>query len=292
MIATALLFSLFASGLVALAGRREPRLAAGAMLALLLIPMLQFLPKWEVLPLQGKDMTSTFPWGRLWLGVSALLTLRLPLAALTLHRWRRQGQVAGSIAVSKERNAEIILSPWVSGPMAAGIFRPVIFVPSCWPSWSEETRRIVLTHELAHLRRRDPLWLVLGQLACALHWFNPLVWWLARRQRIDAEFACDASVVESGIPAKRYASLLCDLAAGGTPPATAVAMAQESLLRGRVKHLFQPAHVCPPLATALLLGSLIAAAVALSIIGTRSPEVPVPIQEIQLRLSADPFPGN
>ncbi|MFM2241293.1 MAG: hypothetical protein RLZ97_148, partial [Verrucomicrobiota bacterium] len=49
MIATAIVFSLLASGLVAIAGRREPRLAVAAMVALLLIPLLHFLPKWQVL---------------------------------------------------------------------------------------------------------------------------------------------------------------------------------------------------------------------------------------------------
>lgn len=292
MIAAAIVFSLLASGLVAIAGRREPRLAAAAMVALLLIPLLHFLPKWQVLPAAAPSHDPDPTFAIVWLGGTLLLSARLGLAAAGLRRLRRSARSLGSLSLTATRRADLFIHDSISGPFAAGIFRPAIFVPPAWLHWSAETREIVLAHETAHLRRRDPLWLGLSQLACALHWFNPLVWWLAHRLRADAEFACDAQVVRSGVTARRYASVLCDLAAAQpTPPAT-LAMAQQSLLRGRVKRLFEPARRCPPLVTGTLLAALLLAALLLSLLDQHPATATPDAGEIQLRLSANPFPGN
>ena len=59
----------------------------------------------------------------------------------------------------------------------------------------------VLLHELAHLRRRDPLWQLVAHCGLALHWFNPLAWFAVRRLRIEQERACDDFVLRAGIRA-------------------------------------------------------------------------------------------
>ena len=293
MIASALAFSLVASLAVALAGRRETRLAAAALLLLLAIPLLQFLPKWQLLPGPGMEPGSPSPLPlAAWIGGSLFIALRILRSTLTIARWKRRALKVGSVAIDRCREALILQSTDLESPVAAGILKPVIMVPEAWQGWTEETRRIVIAHEVAHHARRDPLWRLLGLLACAIHWFNPLVWWLARRQRLDAEFDCDARVVGSGIPASHYASVLCDLAATRATPAAAIAMAEESLLRGRVRRLVQPVREFPPLIAGILLCAVVAAAVALSLIGREEPSPTVPAGEVRLRLSASPFPGN
>ena len=54
-------------------------------------------------------------------------------------------------------------------------------LPATARQWSDEQLRSVLLHELAHIKRRDTVVQLLAQIACALHWFNPLVWFAAWR---------------------------------------------------------------------------------------------------------------
>lgn len=78
-------------------------------------------------------------------------------------------------------------------PMLMGLWRPCILLPEV--ELEEQQLRYVLLHELSHRRRRD-LWLkFLLLVAKAVHWFNPLVWWMARRASADIEVACDADVL-------------------------------------------------------------------------------------------------
>lgn len=78
-----------------------------------------------------------------------------------------------------------------------GWWRPVILVPEglCQRFSTEEIRGMFL-HELAHVRRGDLMWSRLLLVVCAVHWFNPLVWLLARRMRADAELECDRIALE------------------------------------------------------------------------------------------------
>lgn len=72
--------------------------------------------------------------------------------------------------------------------------------------------RAVLLHEVAHVRRRDTLVQCAAQLACALYWWNPLVWLASSRMRVEREHACDDEVLAAGVPASSYASDLLAIA--------------------------------------------------------------------------------
>ena len=79
---------------------------------------------------------------------------------------------------------------------------------------SDKDLRFVISHELAHVRRRDLACLWVMTLARTLHWFNPLVWIAARCARLDAELACDATVLRANAPAMatRYGAALLRIA--------------------------------------------------------------------------------
>lgn len=80
-------------------------------------------------------------------------------------------------------------------PMLIGFFKPEIILPD--REYTDAQLQSVLKHELIHLRRRDIVVKWLSVFACAIHWFNPLVW-LARRE-VDhvCELSCDETVIRN-----------------------------------------------------------------------------------------------
>ncbi|MFF2090029.1 M56 family metallopeptidase [Paenibacillus sp. NPDC058174] len=84
-----------------------------------------------------------------------------------------------------------------SSPYLSGLLRPWIFIPQkLIQDLDSEQLYHILAHELAHYKRKDMLWNLLGSLAAAIHWFNPLIWLVMRRMKADRELACDAYVLE------------------------------------------------------------------------------------------------
>jgi beta-lactamase regulating signal transducer with metallopeptidase domain len=296
MLSTAIAFSLIATAAVWLAGRRDaardPRLTLLALGLLAVFPLLFFLPKAPLLP--PGDFKPVSPGLSLWLpwiwatGV-AIASLRLFVALGVLIRWRRKSE-----RIELRDGIDLRLLPGLAGPVAAGIFKPVIFVPEAWHRWTAEVREAVLAHETKHHQRRDPLWRAIGAAACALHWFNPFVGWMARRLAEQCEFACDEALLAEGMPADRYANVLCDLAAPAHSPATALAMAHESGLEARVRRMFSHSPRGSTFALGLLVLLTTLTAVALAVVKRADPPAKpaIPMEEIQLRLDADPFPGN
>ena len=85
-----------------------------------------------------------------------------------------------------------------------GWLRPRILVPQNFKDrFNDEEIRGVFLHELAHVKRHDVLWSWLSLTACALHWFNPLAWLVARRFRADRELECDRLALKTLDPGQR-----------------------------------------------------------------------------------------
>jgi beta-lactamase regulating signal transducer with metallopeptidase domain len=98
-------------------------------------------------------------------------------------------------------------------------------------------------HELAHVRRLDALSTLISRLACALHWYNPLVWLAAQRVRTLQERACDDAVLRAGAMPSEYAQFLLDVAAhmSGMSRPTRLAMGMaHSPLRSRIVAILDP----------------------------------------------------
>jgi beta-lactamase regulating signal transducer with metallopeptidase domain len=86
--------------------------------------------------------------------------------------------------------------PAGSSPALVGLLRPRVALPMDFEQrFSPQERELILAHEAVHLARLDNLWNLLATLLTALHWWNPLAWWAARRMQADQELACDAAVL-------------------------------------------------------------------------------------------------
>lgn len=74
-----------------------------------------------------------------------------------------------------------------------GFIKPKIYIPT---GMSPETRKQILAHERTHLDKGDHWIKMIGFLALAVHWFNPLVWISYIILCKDIEMACDERVVQ------------------------------------------------------------------------------------------------
>jgi beta-lactamase regulating signal transducer with metallopeptidase domain len=120
-----------------------------------------------------------------------------------------------------------------------GFRRAKVLLPADAPSWPADRIRIVLGHELAHVRRGDWTVQLAAEALRAVYWFNPLLWLACRRLRIESEQACDDAVLKLGVQGSDYASELIDLARAFTADkprlVPAAAIARPSSLERRIR---------------------------------------------------------
>src|SRR5262249_54321705 len=81
---------------------------------------------------------------------------------------------AGSLLSHVPTTTVLLESPTVLTPMTVGAISPIILLPPSWRSWSEARTRAVIAHEMAHVRRRDPLIAMLAHVNRCLFWFHPV----------------------------------------------------------------------------------------------------------------------
>lgn len=79
-------------------------------------------------------------------------------------------------------------------PLLVGVARPTILIP---PDLDATDLRMVLAHEMAHIRRRDLQYGWLVVILEALFFFHPVTWILKRELRMAQEIACDALAMKT-----------------------------------------------------------------------------------------------
>jgi hypothetical protein len=105
----------------------------------------------------------------------------------------------------------LLVSEELRSPVSWGLMRPIILLNEQAVDATAEAEAII-AHELAHVARLDWAKLLLSRTACALFWFNPLVWRLARECHQLREEAADDAVLLSEVDGADYASLLVNAA--------------------------------------------------------------------------------
>lgn len=181
----------------------------------------------------------------LWLLGSMVLGLRLVRSRIRLGHLRRAARPIGSLRLREGRSVGLLSSEDLPAPVAFGILRPTVMIPADIGAWPAERLEVVLAHELSHLRRGDPLALLVAEVARVVHWFNPLAWYAFARLAQERERACDDQVVEDGLSPVVYAehlvSLAVSLARVRTWPSGVFPMARGPGLEARLVALLTPA---------------------------------------------------
>lgn len=98
----------------------------------------------------------------------------------------------------------VMLMPAGTTPAIVGVRQPKLLLPEDWQTrFDERSLKHVVLHELLHVRQRDLIWNWAATAVQALHWFNPLVWFVVSRFQADRELRCDAGALAILEPSER-----------------------------------------------------------------------------------------
>jgi beta-lactamase regulating signal transducer with metallopeptidase domain len=187
-----------------------------------------------------------------WAVIATVLLIRLGLSLRHVHALRRNCreidagsypalmEVAEGFDKQKSRRIHLLVSDEVRIPTALGFFRPAVVLP-VWAlrDLSADELKVIVLHELAHLRRWDDWTNLTQKFVKALFFFHPAVWWIDSRLALERELACDDIVLEQTANARTYAASLVSIAekvfAEKMRVGRALALAQSAL--GRVREV-------------------------------------------------------
>jgi carboxyl-terminal processing protease len=221
-----------------------------------------------------------------WMAGAALLMLRLAIGVARLWRLERAGSPAGARALTVLEQAQrdagtsrpvtLLTADHQTMPMTWGALRPVILLPGTAEDWPEDRLRIVLLHELSHVARHDYLWQLVGAVARAVHWLNPLAWWGYQRLKVELEQASDDRVLSAGADANAYAFELLQVTAcyplPRFTPSAALAIGRSARIQQRLESILDETRNRRRLSTRtaalLVLATVMAVAAIASFGGT------------------------
>lgn len=177
---------------------------------------------WLVRLLSVRDAFAALPPvpAAIWLGGALLMIALRVTRTIQARLWisratpadpevqaavRRMGDALGLSCPPRAVFVEEAVSPMIW----CGL-RPVLVLPvDLWQTLDEDSRRAVLAHELAHIRRWDHIVCWFESVIGAVYWWHPIVWWARHRLRDEAESSCDAWVTSLFPSGRRaYASAL------------------------------------------------------------------------------------
>lgn len=191
-----------------------------------------------------------------WLTGAVVILLRAGRRRREVRRIRRGAtpvtdadtlELAGRIARRMGlRSAPTLLHhEEIECPMVGGSLRPAIYLPVDFERDDHNGREMVLLHELAHVRRRDAVLSLLVELACAVYWFQPLIWLAARRCTRAQELAADSCVLNRGILPSNYADYLLaswrKVSRCPAIPASTLSLTGDCMLSERIHAVLDPA---------------------------------------------------
>lgn len=155
----------------------------------------------------GEDLDGAYrALAVLWLALSVTVTVGFVLSYRRTMRHVRRLRRAEISGIS------VRVSPTL-GPAVVGLVVSQIVVPEWLISRSLDEQRMAVTHEAEHIRAADPWLLVAACVAVAVLPWNPTLWYCLSRLRLAIELDCDRRVLQRGVAASEYGSLLIELSA-------------------------------------------------------------------------------
>ena len=176
----------------------------------------------------GDARFSTLDWpsvaGVVYAAGASLLFIRIGSGLVTSRRFLRRARPiedrpANALVGELSRRIGLNKPPAFSEssdalvPLTVSAVRPSIVLPADWRTWPPSQLEAVLTHELAHIVRRDLMTQHISLIYRAITWFSPMSWWLHRQLTDLSEQASDEAVLASGADSADYASTLVKFAA-------------------------------------------------------------------------------
>ena len=146
----------------------------------------------------------------------------------------------------KVKVPKICICKEISGPMVVGLFRPVLLLPH--DNYDDTRLRMILSHELVHIKRHDIAYKVLLLLVRTVHWFNPLVHIMAIKAERDIEITCDNIALKgTGVEEKKlYSLMIIEMAAYNgrhhNPAVSTGFKSGKESLQDRVINIFDRKH--------------------------------------------------
>ncbi|HEU4928493.1 MAG TPA: M56 family metallopeptidase [Candidatus Krumholzibacteria bacterium] len=138
-----------------------------------------------------------------WLAGTTFMMLRIIYGLTAAHALRRRARLRGRL----RSGVPLLESDEVDSPVVVDVVHPAIMLPAGL-HLDAAALRPVIAHEMAHIERRDCLTQLIVRAACAIYWFNPLVWVAARRIALECEGACDDRALAAGADPIEYSEIL------------------------------------------------------------------------------------
>jgi beta-lactamase regulating signal transducer with metallopeptidase domain len=235
-----------------------------------------------------------------WAAIASVLLLGLVARRVRLmHRIGRRRQVTDArlrelletlcLAAGFPHYVRLTAAPGLASPVALP-GREICLPEAVLTDLGPEQQRGVLAHELAHLVRRDPLWLGIAQVMERVFFLQPLNWLARRELQVTAEYVCDdwaAHQVGSGLPLARCLLTVAEWIAGATGPLPEPAMAArgshlmrrvERLVRGEGVRADRGQRVGLALGALMIAGTMLVAPAVTA--GAQSPSRLVPVKAL------------
>jgi beta-lactamase regulating signal transducer with metallopeptidase domain len=217
-----------------------------------------------------------FVLGVLYLAGLAVMTVRIAWGFAAVRGYRRNSSLLTDrrllefvdvirAELSCSRAIEVRESARLSTPTTIGWRRPVLLLPVDWRTWTDEECLAVLAHEIEHVRRGDFASWVAAQFGVALHFYHPLVHWLAARLRLQQELAADAAAARVLGGQRKYVTTLAAMAlrqsdAAVAWPARAFLPTSKTFLR-RIEMLHRTKSLTGDISKPLFCFSIVSVAV-------------------------------